>query len=75
MNNTNNITNGLLVLCLIGIIYLVYYENVYFPKKLQGCYDVVIGLERARHYPDDDLQITNTDIAGFMKNLTSCLAD
>jgi hypothetical protein len=73
--NIEKINSLLLTLCLIGIFYLVYYQNIYFPKKLQNCYDVAIGLERARHQPNDDLQITNTDIAGYMKNLTSCLSD
>lgn len=71
----NNIVTGLLVLCLIGIVYIIYYQQVTFPNKLKRCNDIAVSFEKARHYPVDDLQVTNQDISSYMKNVANCLAN
>lgn len=73
MNNKTII--GLLVLCLAGIGYVIYYQQISLPNKLKKCNDIAVVFEKARHYPVDDLQVTNQDIASYMKNVVNCLAD
>lgn len=67
--------NWLSLLCLIGILYVIYYQHVSIPAKLQKCHTASVNIEKARHAPVDDLTVTNQDISGYMKNMISCFAD
>jgi hypothetical protein len=71
----NKIIIGLLILCLAGIGYVIYYQQAVFPNKLKKCNDIAVEFERMRHAPVDDLEVTNQDITGYMKNMVNCLAD
>jgi hypothetical protein len=66
----NKLTNILLGLCLLGILYIIYYQRVYIPNTLDSCKEIAIGFERARN---PSLEVTNQDISSYMKNLVSCL--
>lgn len=65
----------LVAFCLIGIIYIVYHQTIYIPAKIKRCNDIAVAFEKARHAPIDDLQITNQDIASYMKNFANCYAE
>lgn len=71
----NNLAFVLSVVSLIGILYVAYYQQVYMPRKIKRCFDVAVALERARHAPVDDLEVTNQDISSFMKNTLACVVD
>ncbi len=68
----NKIIVGLLIVCLLGISYLIYYQQVYYPKKLLKCYTIAVGLERQRHINDVDPTDIN-DVSEYSKNMDSCL--
>ena len=63
---------SLLSFCLLGVAFLVYYQMVFIPEKLERCNTIAINLEKERHSPADDLQVTNQDIASYMKNIVAC---
>ncbi|HEX7724871.1 MAG TPA: hypothetical protein VF438_04005 [Candidatus Paceibacterota bacterium] len=66
------------VLHLVAILLLAYiaFGAPYKEKvKIKRCFDVAVNLEKARHYPVDDLEVTNQDISSFQKNMAACLAD
>jgi hypothetical protein len=69
------ISVALLSLCLLGISYLIYWQRVGFPAKLERCGAVASGFERARHAPKDDGEVTDQDVSSYMKNVLSCLAE
>jgi hypothetical protein len=73
----NKLTQSLLILCLVGIVYLIYCQNIYYPNKLNNCSNIAIGFEKGRHYlPNTDtLEVTHQDISGYMKNIVSCIVD
>lgn len=71
----NKLIVTLLLICIIGTGYSIYFQQIYLPKKVQDCQKVATNLERMRHDPMDDLEVTNLDISLYMKNLVSCLAD
>lgn len=71
----NNIAIILSALSLLGIIYLVYQQNFSMPQRLKKCHEIAVNIEKSRHYPIDDLEVTNQDISGYMKNMTACLSD
>ena len=73
MNNKS--LKVLLALCLIGISYLVWSQVFYTPSKMKKCNDIAIVFEKARHFPVDDLQVTNQDISSYMKNFINCFSD
>ena len=68
----NKTTNILLFLCLLGIVYIIYYQNISFPNKLENCSSIATGFEKARN---KTLDVTNEDISGYMKNIVSCIVD
>ena len=63
-----------LVVALIAL-YLSFNQTGISEMKIQKCNEVAINLEKARHYPQDDLQVTNQDISNYMKNMVACLSD
>jgi len=67
--------NWLPFLCLLGLLYVIYYLQFSIPSKLQKCNSIAITLEKTRHYPVDDLTVTNQDISSYMKNMINCLTD
>lgn len=71
----NNIIIILLVICLFGIGYVIYYQQLYIPKKISKCQDIAIRFEKLRHPSSNDLTVTNEDILLFMKNMSSCFTD
>ena len=71
----NNLAMLLSILSIIGVIFVIYHQNIYIPNKLQKCHTISINIEKARHYPTDDLAVTNQDISGYMKNMVSCFAN
>lgn len=56
--------NWIPLLCLLGIFYIIFYQHVFIRTKLQKCHDIAVNIEKARHYPVDDLTVTNQDISG-----------
>ncbi len=64
----------LLILIFMGTAFNVY-KNISYKSKLKKCNDIAIIFEKARHYPVDDLMVTNQDISSYMKNMTACLSN
>jgi hypothetical protein len=71
----NNITIIISAISLLMVGYLAYYQTVIIPNKLQKCHEIAVGFEKARHIPIDDLNVTNQDISGYLKNIVSCFSD
>lgn len=71
----NNSALILSALSLLVVVLLAYYQVIYIPQKLEGCHAIAVGFEKARHYPVDDLEVTNQDISSYMKNVVSCMVD
>jgi hypothetical protein len=71
----NGIIISLLIFCLLGIGYIIYSQQIAFPKKMEKCNEIAMGLEKARHAPVDDGLVTNQDLSGYMKNIVSCLSE
>lgn len=65
----------LLALCLLGIGYEIYHDKVEVPAAISKCSQIAINLEKMRHPDSGDLEVTNQDITGYMKNMTACLSD
>lgn len=63
-----------LIVALIAL-YLSFNQTGISEMKIKKCNEVAIGLEKARHYPQDDLQVTNQDISSYLKNIVACLSD
>lgn len=70
----NKIQTILLSLCVVGVVWLIYYQQVYFPDKITRCSSIAIGFEKQRH-PQGDLEVTNQDISSYLKNFNSCMGD
>jgi len=49
----------LLLLVIVGLLYVGFYEPNQQKKKMKQCFDTAVALEKARHFPMDDLTITN----------------
>lgn len=64
---------ALLVLIVIGLVYVAFYQPYQQKIKMKRCFDVAVMLEKARHYPVDDLEVTNQDISSFQKNVFACM--
>lgn len=67
-----------LVLTLAAVILLAYialYQTHQWKVEVKRCFDRAVMFEKARHYPVDDLQVTNQDISSFQKNVLACMAD
>jgi hypothetical protein len=71
----NNVAITISIISLLGIIYLTYYQTVTTPNKLQKCHEIAVGIEKTRHAPVDDLNVTNRDVSSYMKNMVSCFSD
>lgn len=71
----NNISIILSIVSIIGLGYLVYYQNIYIPNKLKECNEIAVNFEKIRHSSPGDLTVTNQDITGYMKNMVSCFSD
>ena len=65
----------LLISILIGVAYTAFYQPHQQKVKMKNCFDIAVTLEKSRHYPVDDLQVTNQDISGFQKNVLACMVD
>lgn len=65
----------LLLLVVVGLIYVAFYQPYQQKAKMKRCFDVAVMFEKARHYPVDDLTVTNQDISSFQKNVLTCMAD
>lgn len=70
-----NINLVLLLLVVVGLIYVAFCQPYQQKQKMKKCFDVAVTLEKARHYPVDDLTVTNQDISSFQKNVLACMAD
>lgn len=70
----HKISNILLILCLIGIIYVIYYQNIYFPRELKTCSEAALVFEKIGNLAGD-FEVTNQDIVGYVKNVLACIAD
>lgn len=75
----NKINTALLIFCLAGVIWINYYQQIYLPSKIKKCNDISVSLEKIRHKFDnggvDDFQVTNLDVASYIKNLVSCITN
>lgn len=71
----NNLLVILSGLSSVGVLFLIYQQNVVLPNKLKECSSLAITFEKARHYPVDDLTVTNQDISSYMKNIVGCIVD
>lgn len=60
---------------LLGVGYLIYHQTVVVPSKLKKCHEIAVSLERMRHVSSDDLNVTNQDVSGYVKNMVSCFSD
>ena len=69
----DNLSLAISIICLVGVIYLIFYDQVLLPKKLGECNDTAISLEKMRH-PYNDTDVTNEDITKYMKNMISCFS-
>jgi len=63
-----------LIVALIAL-YLSFNSTGILEMKIQKCNEVAINLEKARHYPQDDLQVTNQDVSSYLKNMVACLSN
>ena len=64
----------LLSVCVILLTYIAFYLPSSQRIKLHNCLDIATSIEMSRHFPVDDLTITNQDISLFQKNLMACMA-
>lgn len=67
----NKITITLLSFCLLLLVYITYYQTMYIPARLSMCHDTAVELEKLRH-PSGDLEVTNSDLAQYNKNMLTC---
>lgn len=67
----------LLIFCLSGISYVIWLQRFAYPAELQECFKIATMLEQNRHdiNPAMGVEITQFDIAQYMKNMDSCLAN
>jgi len=70
-----NINFVILLVVVIGLTYVAFYQPYQQRLKIKRCFDVAVAFEKIRHYPVDDLTITNQDISNFQKNILSCMAE
>ena len=66
---------ALLVLVLLGLGYVGFYLPIQQKAKMKNCFEIAVMFEKARHYPVDDLEVTNQDISSFQKNVLACMAE
>lgn len=71
LETTNTV---LLVIVLILLIYVGIYQPYQQKARMVSCFETATTLERARHYPVDDYEVTNEDISSFQKNVFACLS-
>lgn len=71
--HTEKINLVLLVLVLLGLGYVAFYQPAQHKARMKYCFDTAVTLEKARHYPADDLEVTNQDISSFQKNVLACM--
>jgi hypothetical protein len=65
----------LLLVGVVGILYMVFYQPTQQKAKIKQCFDTAVALEKARHNPADDLTVSNQDISSFQKNVLACMAN
>jgi hypothetical protein len=65
----------LLIVIVVGLLYVAFYQPIQQRARLKWCFNTAVGFEKARHWPVDDLTVTNQDISSFQKNLLACLAE
>ena len=70
-----NINFVLLLVVIVGLAYIAFYQPSQQRAKLKYCFDTAVTLEKARHAPVDDGSVTNEDISSFQKNVTACMTD
>jgi len=71
----------LLVACLVGIGYIIYFQQGQVQRqgelssplvsKLKDCSDQAVQLEKRRH--PNDLLTTDEDVSLYMKNVIACV--
>lgn len=68
---------ALLILCLLGIGYLIWWQRIAYPASVKECFEIATMLEQNRHdtNPSMGVGITQFDIAQYIKNMDSCLAN
>lgn len=66
---------SLLVICNILLLYTAFYLPYKQKVRAKECIDVAVTFEKARHYPVDDLAVTNQDISSFQKNMLACMSN
>ena len=64
----------LLLLCLVGITYLIYFQQVYIPQKIVRCHETAARIEEARHQQVITTP-TELDTILYLKNVLYCVAD
>lgn len=70
-----NLLKIVAIACLAGISWIIYYQQIYFPQKLETCLKIATTFEGFRHTPIDTYEITTADVSLLMKNVIACLAD
>jgi len=65
----------LLLLVVLGLLYVGFYQTIQQRAKMRRCLDIAVTFERGRHLPVDDLTVTSQDISSFQKNILTCMAD
>lgn len=69
----SKLTNLLLVLCLLGIGLILYYQQVYIPNRLGMCHDIAISLEKLQETSGDGMiEVSNEDLSSYMKGVLTC---
>jgi hypothetical protein len=66
---------SLLVLSILLLSYIAFYIPYKQKARAKECMNIAITFEKARHYPVDDLTVTNQDISSFQKNMLACITD
>ena len=72
MNSTT--TNVLLIICIIGISYLLFFTHIVVPKAIAHCAQVANSLETTRDAAGNE-KVTSEDASAYIKNTISCLTD
>jgi FtsZ-interacting cell division protein ZipA len=49
----------LLIVVVVGLLYVAFYQPNQQRAKMKRCFDTAVAFEKARHYPTDDLTVTN----------------
>ncbi|HEY0907973.1 MAG TPA: hypothetical protein VGE35_01350 [Candidatus Paceibacterota bacterium] len=62
--NSIRTTNVLLIICLIGIVYLLFFTHIVVPRAIAQCSMIAMSLED---------KVDGQDVSEYIKNTVSCL--